>query len=69
MLHGQQNIKKKKKTKITGTVGANGEAALNNCKTLTHFCTWNNLKIMDTFVSISNKFSWEARGHKSIAIL
>ena len=69
ILTGDMNAKVGN-TKLTGVVGANGEAALNDCKTLTDFRTWNNLKITGHFfLSITHKCSLEARGHKSIAIL
>ena len=50
-------------------MGKNGEATLNNNgRKLIDFCTFNNLKIMNTFFKHKeiHKFTWEARGHKSI---
>jgi hypothetical protein len=50
-------------------MGTNGEATLNNNKRLIHFCTFNNLKIMNTFFKHKEiyKFTWEARRYKSIS--
>jgi len=50
-------------------VGTNGEATLNgNGRTLIDVCTFNNLKIMNNCFKHKKiqKFTWEARGHKSI---
>jgi len=55
--------------RVANIVGTNGEATLNsNCRKLIDFCTFNNLKIMNTFFKDKefHKFTWEARGHKSI---
>ena len=55
--------------KVANIVGTNGEATLNsNGRKLIDFCTFNNLKIMNTFFKHKeiHKFTWEARGHKSI---
>jgi len=55
--------------KVTNIVGTSGEATLkNNGKTWLDFCTYNNLKILNTFFKHKDirKFNWEARGHKSI---
>jgi hypothetical protein len=49
--------------------GTNGEATLNsNGRKLIDFCTFNNLKIINTFFFffLIHKFTWEARGHKLI---
>ena len=50
-------------------MGTNGEPALNNNKRLTDFCTFNNLKIINTFFQHKEiyKFTWEATGYKSIS--
>jgi hypothetical protein len=41
--------------KVTNTVGINGKAELhNNSKKLIDFCTFNNFKIMNTFLCIKN---------------
>ena len=50
-------------------MGTNRKAALNNnSKKLTDFCTFNNLKIMNTFFKHKeyHKFTLEASGHKSV---
>jgi len=50
-------------------VGTNGDATLNsNSRKLIDFCTFNNLKIMNTYFKHKeiHEFTWEARGHKSI---
>jgi len=55
--------------KVTNIVGTNGAATLNrNSRKLIDFCTFNNLKIINTFFKQKeiHKFTWEARGHKSI---
>jgi hypothetical protein len=54
---------------ITNIVGTNGETSLNNNgKKMIDFCTFNNLNIMNAFFKHKeiHKFTWEARGHKSI---
>jgi len=54
---------------VGNVVGTNGEATLNSSgRKLIDFCTFNNLKIMNTFFKHKeiHKFTWEARGHKSI---
>jgi hypothetical protein len=56
---------------VADIVGTNGEAILNNNRRkLIDFCTFNHLKIMNTFFRHKkiHKFTWEARGHKSIMI-
>ena len=48
-------------------VGTNGEATLNSNGTkLIDFCTFSNLKIMNTFFKHKeiHKLTWEARRHK-----
>jgi hypothetical protein len=55
--------------RVVNIVGTNGEATLNNnLRKLIDFCTFNNLKIMNTFFRHKeiHKFTWEAKGHKSI---
>ena len=55
--------------RVANVVGTNGETTLNNNgRKLIDFCTFNNLKIMNTFFKYKEiyKFTWEARGHKSI---
>ena len=55
--------------RVANIVGTNGEATLNsNGRKLIDFCTFNNLKIMNTFFKHKeiHKFTWEARGRKSI---
>jgi len=50
-------------------VGTNAEATLNsNGRKLIDFCTYNNFKIMNTFLKHKeiHNFTWEARGNKSI---
>jgi hypothetical protein len=51
--------------KVTNIVGTNREAALNNGKKLIDFCTFNNLKILNTFLKHKEclKFTWEASVH------
>ena len=54
---------------VANITGTNWEAALNsNGQKPIDFCTFNNLKIMNTFFKHKeiHKFIWEARGHKSI---
>ena len=56
-------------SRVANIVGTNGEATLNSkFRRLIDFCTFNNLKIMNTFFKQKeiHKFTWEARGHKSI---
>jgi len=55
--------------RLINIVGTNEEATLNNNgRKLRDFCTFNNLKIMNTFFKHKeiHKFTSEARGHKSI---
>ena len=55
--------------RFSNIVGTDGEATLNsNGRKLIDFCTFNNLKIMNTLFKHKeiHKFTWEARGHKSI---
>ena len=55
--------------RVANIVGTTGEATLNsNGRKLIDFCTFNNLKIINTFFKHKeiHKFTWEARGHKSI---
>jgi len=55
--------------RLADIVGTNGEATLNsNDRKLIDFCTFNNLKTINTFFKDKeiHKFTWEARGHKSI---
>jgi len=55
--------------RFANIVVTNGEATLNsNSRTLIDVCTFNNLKIMNNFFKHKEiqKFTWEARGHKSI---
>ena len=55
--------------RVINIVGTNREATLNNNgRKLIDFCTFNNLKTMNTFFKHKeiHKFTWEARGHKSI---
>ena len=55
--------------RVASTVGINGEATQNsNGRTSIDFCTFDNLKIMNTFFKHKeiHKFTCEARGHKSI---
>ena len=54
---------------VANITGTNWEAALNsNGQKPIDFCTFNNLKIMNTFFKHKeiHKFIWEARGHKSV---
>jgi len=56
-------------SRVSNIVGTNGEATLNSkVRNLIDFYTFNNLKIMNTFFKHKeiHKFTWEARGHKSI---
>ena len=68
MLIGDMNARVGN-NRVANIVGTNAEATLNNNdKKLIDFCTFNNLKIMNTFfkhIEI-HKYTWEARGHKSI---
>jgi len=55
--------------RVANIVGTNGEATLNsNGRKLIDFCTFNILKIMNTFFKHKeiHKFTWDARGHKTI---
>jgi len=55
--------------RVANIVGTNGEGTLNNSgRKLIDFCTFNNLKIMNTFFKRKeiHKFTGETRGHKSI---
>jgi hypothetical protein len=55
--------------KITNVMGTNGEATINNIgEKLIDFCTFNNLKIMNTYFRHKNihKYTWSARGSQSI---
>ena len=68
MLIGDMNARVGN-NRVANIVGTNGEATLNsNGRKLIDFCTFNNLKIMNTFFKHKeiHKFTWEARGHKSI---
>ena len=68
MLTGDMNARVGN-NRDANTVGTNGEATLNSKgRKLIDFCTFNNLKIMNTFFKHReiHKFTWEARGHKSI---
>jgi hypothetical protein len=49
-------------------MGTNGGATLNNNKRLIDFCTFNNLKTINTFFKHKEiyKFTLEATGYKSI---
>jgi hypothetical protein len=54
---------------VTGCTGSDGEPVTNNNGILLKdFCTFNNLKISNTFFRHKNihKYTWEARGTKSI---
>jgi len=62
-LIGDMNVRVGNNT-VFNIVGTNGEATLNNNgRKLTDFCTFNNLKIMNTFLKHKeiHKFTWEAR--------
>jgi len=51
MLIGDMNARFKN-NRVSNIVGTNGEATLkNNSRKLIDFCTFNNLKIMNTFLS------------------
>ena len=68
MLIGDMNARVGN-NRVANIVGTDGEATLNsNSRKLIDFCTFNNLKIMNTFFKHKeiHKFTWEARGHKSI---
>jgi len=68
MLIGDMNARVGN-NRVAIIVGTNGEARLNsNGRKLIDFCTFSNLKIMNTFFKQKeiHKFTWEARGHKSI---
>jgi len=68
MLSGGRNARVGN-NRVANIVGTNGVATLNsNGRKLIDFCTFNNLKIMNTFLKHKEiyKFNWEARGHKSI---
>jgi len=68
MLIGDMNARVGN-NKVANIVGTNREATLDsNDRKLIDFCTFNNLKIMHTFFKHKefHKFTWEARGHKSI---
>jgi len=55
--------------RVSNIVGTNGVATVNsNIRKLIDFCTFNNLKIMNTLFKHKeiHKFTWKARGHKSI---
>jgi len=63
MLIGDMNTRVGK-NRFANIVGTNGEATLNsNGRTWTDFCTFNNLKIMNTFFKHKeiHKFTCEAR--------
>ena len=68
MLKGDVNARVGN-NRVINIVGTNGEATLNNNgRKLIDFCTFNNLKTMNDFFKHKelHKFTWEARGHKSI---
>ena len=68
MLIGDMNARVGN-NRFSNIVGTNGEAALSsNGRKLIDFYTFNNLKIMNTLFKHKDihKFTWEARGHKSI---
>jgi len=68
MLIGDMNARVRN-NRFSNLVGTNGEATLNsNRRKLIDFCTFINLKIMNTSFKHKeiHKFTWEARGHKSI---
>jgi len=55
MLIGDMNARAGN-NRVANIVGTNGEATLNsNGRKLIHFCPFNNLKIMNTFLN-TNKF-------------
>ncbi|GFG36537.1 hypothetical protein Cfor_09350 [Coptotermes formosanus] len=67
-LVGDMNVRAGN-NRVANVVGTNGETTLNsNGRKLIDFCTFNNLKIMNTFFNHKeiHKFTWEARGHKSV---
>ena len=56
-------------TPLDGVMGSHGEATLNqNGKTLIEFCSYNKLKICNTFFPHRDihKYTWAARGSRSI---
>jgi len=66
MLIGDMNARVRN-NRFSNIVGTNGEATLNsNGRKLIDFCTFSNLKIMNTLFKHKeiHKFTWEARGHK-----
>jgi len=68
MLIGDMNARVGN-NRVANIVGTNGEATLNNnSRKLIDFCTFNNLKITNMFFKHKeiHKFTWEARGYKSI---
>jgi len=68
MLVGDTNTRVGNK-RVANIVATNGEATLNsNARKLIDFCTFNNLKIMNTFFKHKeiHNFIWEARGHRSV---
>ena len=68
MLTGDMNVTVGN-NRVANIAGTNGEATLySNGQKLIEFCTFNNLKIMNTFFKHKeiHKFTWEAKGHKSI---
>ena len=68
MLIGDMNARDGN-NRVANIVGTNGEATLNsNSRKFIDFCTFNNSKIINTFFKHkkNHKFTWEARGHKSI---
>jgi len=68
MLIGDMNARVRN-NRFSNIVGTNGEATLNsNSRKLIDFCTFNNLKIVNTPFKHKeiHKFTWEARGHKSV---
>ena len=57
--------------RVANIVGTSGEAILkSNSRKLIDFCTFSNLKIMNTFFKHKeiHKLTWEARGNKSIIV-
>jgi hypothetical protein len=68
MLTGDMNARVGNNV-FANIVGTNGEVTLNNdVKKLINFCTFNNLKVINTFITHIevHKFTCEARGQKSI---
>ena len=68
MLIGDMNARVGN-NKVANIVGTNEEATLNSKgRKPIDFCTFNNLKIINAFFKHKeiHKFTWEARGHKSI---